>query len=60
MPNAVLVAGASGPVGAAVVDRFLDDGWDVIAVSRRKPQPALIGRGVWFLPPADRGAGTST
>ena len=38
MPNTVLVAGASGLVGAAVVDRFLDDGWDVIAVSRRKPE----------------------
>jgi nucleoside-diphosphate-sugar epimerase len=34
----VLVAGASGLVGTAVVDRYLDDGWDVIAVSRRKPE----------------------
>jgi len=38
MPDTVLVAGASGLVGAAVVDRFLDDGWDVVAVSRRKPE----------------------
>lgn len=38
MPNTVLVAGASGLVGAAVVDRFLDDDWEVIAVSRRKPE----------------------
>jgi nucleoside-diphosphate-sugar epimerase len=38
MPNTVLVAGASGLVGAAVVDRFLDDGWDVVAVSRREPE----------------------
>lgn len=38
MPNTVLVAGASGLVGAACVDRFLDDGWDVIAVSRRQPE----------------------
>jgi nucleoside-diphosphate-sugar epimerase len=28
MPDTVLVAGASGLVGAAVVDRFLDDGWE--------------------------------
>jgi nucleoside-diphosphate-sugar epimerase len=38
MTHKVLVAGASGLVGAAVVDRFLDDGWDVVAVSRRKPE----------------------
>lgn len=38
MANTVLVAGASGLVGAACVDRFLDDGWNVIAVSRRKPE----------------------
>jgi nucleoside-diphosphate-sugar epimerase len=33
-----LVAGASGLVGTAVVDRYLKDGWDVIAASRRKPE----------------------
>jgi nucleoside-diphosphate-sugar epimerase len=38
MANTVLIAGASGLVGAACVDRFLDDGWDVIAVSRRRPE----------------------
>ncbi|HTF50429.1 MAG TPA: SDR family oxidoreductase [Pseudonocardia sp.] len=38
MANTVLVAGASGLVGAACVDRFLDDGWNVIAVSRRQPE----------------------
>ena len=38
MVNTVLIAGASGLVGAACVDRFLDDGWDVIAVSRRLPE----------------------
>jgi nucleoside-diphosphate-sugar epimerase len=38
MANTVLIAGASGLVGTACVDRFLDDGWDVIAVSRRKPE----------------------
>jgi len=34
----VLVAGASGLVGTSVVDSFLADGWDVIAVSRRRPE----------------------
>lgn len=33
-----LVAGASGLVGAATVDRLLDEGWDVIALSRRTPE----------------------
>jgi nucleoside-diphosphate-sugar epimerase len=36
--NTVLIAGASGLVGAACVDRFLDDGWNVIAASRRRPE----------------------
>jgi len=34
----VLVAGASGLVGTAAVDRFLSAGWDVVAVSRRAPE----------------------
>lgn len=38
MPNTVLVAGASGLVGTAAVDAFLDAGWEVIALSRRKPE----------------------
>lgn len=38
MANTVLIAGASGLVGAAAVDKFLDDSWDVIAVSRRRPE----------------------
>ena len=38
MADTVLVAGASGLVGTACVDRFLDDGWDVVAVSRRRPE----------------------
>jgi nucleoside-diphosphate-sugar epimerase len=38
VPGTVLVAGASGLVGAAAVERFLADGWDVIAVSRRRPE----------------------
>ena len=38
MTDTVLIAGASGLVGAAAVDKFLDDGWDVVAVSRRRPE----------------------
>lgn len=38
MASTVLIAGASGLVGAACVDRFLDDDWNVVAVSRRKPE----------------------
>lgn len=38
MAQTVLVAGASGLVGAAAVDAFLDEGWDVVAVSRRRPE----------------------
>lgn len=38
MAKTVLIAGASGLVGAACVDRFLDDDWNVIAVSRREPE----------------------
>lgn len=38
MTGSVLVAGASGLVGTACVERFLDDGWDVTAVSRRRPE----------------------
>jgi nucleoside-diphosphate-sugar epimerase len=38
MTNTVLIAGASGLVGAAAVERFLNDGWEVIAVSRRAPE----------------------
>jgi nucleoside-diphosphate-sugar epimerase len=33
----VLVAGASGVVGAAALQRFLDNDWNAIAVSRREP-----------------------
>ena len=38
MTATVLVAGASGVVGTAAVERFLADGWDVVAVSRRAPE----------------------
>lgn len=34
----VLVAGASGVVGTAAVEQFLADGWDVVALSRRRPE----------------------
>jgi nucleoside-diphosphate-sugar epimerase len=38
MSETVLIAGASGLVGAAAVEKFLNEGWDVIAVSRRAPE----------------------
>lgn len=38
MAKTVLVVGASGLIGTAAVDAFLDAGWEVIAVSRRKPE----------------------
>src|SRR5687767_11890140 len=41
MAGTVLVAGASGLVGTAAVDRFLHEGWDVIAVSRRRPKTVV-------------------
>jgi len=36
--NHVLVVGASGLVGRAAIDAFLDDDWRVTAVSRRAPE----------------------
>ena len=38
MKSKVLVAGASGLVGVAAVESFLAAGWDVIGISRRKPE----------------------
>jgi nucleoside-diphosphate-sugar epimerase len=38
MRDKVLVAGASGLIGVSAVEAFLDAGWDVIGVSRRKPK----------------------
>jgi len=38
LTKTVLIAGASGLVGAACVDAFLEQDWDVVAVSRRKPE----------------------
>lgn len=38
MTGTVLVAGASGLVGAAALEGFLAAGWDAVAVSRRPPE----------------------
>jgi NAD dependent epimerase/dehydratase family len=37
MPNKVPVTGASGLLGVAAIEKFLSAGWDVVGVSRRKP-----------------------
>jgi len=37
MKNKVLVAGASGLIGIAAIEAFLSAGWDVVGISRRKP-----------------------
>jgi nucleoside-diphosphate-sugar epimerase len=39
-PGTVLVAGASGLVGAAAAAHFRTAGWDVVTVSRRRPEAA--------------------
>jgi hypothetical protein len=36
--NKGLVAGASGLLGVAAIEKFLSLGWEVIGVSRRKPE----------------------
>lgn len=41
--GAVLIAGATGLVGEAAVAQFAASGWEVIAVSRRAPEPVLVG-----------------
>jgi nucleoside-diphosphate-sugar epimerase len=48
VPKKVLVTGASGLLGVAAIERFLDAGWDVVGVSRRKPE-LPSGRDVQFL-----------
>ena len=41
LKGTVLIAGAGGLVGRATIDRYLTQGgWDVIALSRRAPEPA--------------------
>ena len=37
-PAKVLVTGASGLLGVAAIEKFLSAGWDVVGVSRRKPE----------------------
>lgn len=44
MKGKVLIAGASGVVGTAAMDAFLEDGWDVVALSRRIPEIRHEGR----------------
>jgi nucleoside-diphosphate-sugar epimerase len=47
-PKKVLITGASDLLGFAAIESFLNAGWDVIGVSRRKP--ALpSGRNIDFL-----------
>src|ERR1700738_1033020 len=48
VPNKVLVTGASGLLGVAAIEKFLSAGWDVVGVSRRKPE-LPSGRDVEFL-----------
>jgi nucleoside-diphosphate-sugar epimerase len=44
----VLITGARGLLGTAAVEKFLSAGWEVVGVSRRKPE-LLSGRNVEFL-----------
>jgi nucleoside-diphosphate-sugar epimerase len=48
VPNKVLVTGASGLLGVAAIEKFLSAGWEVVGVSRRKPE-LPSGRDVDFL-----------
>ena len=48
MSNKVLVTGASGLLGVAAIEKFLSAGWEVIGVSRRKPE-LFSGREIEFL-----------
>lgn len=40
MSGKVLIAGASGIVGASAMEAFLAEGYEVVALSRRKPEIA--------------------
>jgi nucleoside-diphosphate-sugar epimerase len=44
----VLITGASGLLGVAAVEKFLSAGWEVVGVSRRKPE-LPSGREIAFL-----------
>ncbi|MBO0866480.1 MAG: NAD-dependent epimerase/dehydratase family protein, partial [Mycobacterium sp.] len=44
----VLVTGASGLLGVAAIEKFLSAGWEVVGVSRRKPE-IFSGRNIQFL-----------
>jgi nucleoside-diphosphate-sugar epimerase len=48
MSNKVLVTGASGLLGVAAIEKFLAAGWEVVGVSRRKPE-LPSGRNIDFL-----------
>jgi nucleoside-diphosphate-sugar epimerase len=48
VPNKVLVTGASGLLGVAATEKFLSAGWQVVGVSRRKPE-LPSGRKIDFL-----------
>jgi nucleoside-diphosphate-sugar epimerase len=48
MSKKVLVTGASGLLGVAAIEKFLSAGWDVVGVSRRKPE-LLSGQDIEFL-----------
>ncbi len=48
MSNKVLVTGASGLLGVAAIEKFLSAGWEVVAVSRRRPE-LFSGREIEFL-----------
>src|SRR6202043_1606807 len=48
VPNKVLVTGPSGLLGVAAIENFLSAGWEVVGVSRRKPE-LPSGRDVGFL-----------
>ena len=48
VPKKVLVTGASGLLGVAAIEKFLAAGWQVVGVSRRKPE-LPSGRDINFL-----------